>query len=63
MWYTWNKWLILSHVLHDVIKQEKKIKKIRKKHGDDMWNVRKVGGSFPYFDQFNRREIKRDKEG
>ena len=27
MWYTWNKWLTLSHVLHDVIKGKKKIKK------------------------------------
>ena len=34
-------------MLHDVIKQEKKIKKIRKKHRDDMWHVRKEGGSFP----------------
>ena len=50
-------------MLHDVIKQEKKKKKIRKKHGDDMWHVRKVEGSSPHFDQFDIREIKRDKEG
>ena len=44
--------MTLSHVLHEVIKQEKKIKKIRKKHEDDMWHVRKVGRSFLHFDQF-----------
>ena len=31
MWCTWNKWFTLSHVLHDVIKDKKEIKKIRKK--------------------------------
>ena len=31
------------------IKQEKKINKIRKKHGDDKWQWRKVGESFPHF--------------
>ena len=32
MWCTWNKWLTLSHVLHDLIKGKKKIKKMRKKN-------------------------------
>ena len=46
-----------------VVKARKENKENKeKKHGDDMWHVRKVGGSFPHFDQFGRRETKRDKE-
>ena len=44
-------------------KRARKIKKkIKKMCEEDKWHVRKVGGSFPHFDQLGRREIKRDKK-
>ena len=49
MWCTWNKWLTLSHVIHDVIKGKKKIKKIRKKNMVmTSGQGGKWGGSFPH---------------
>ena len=41
------EWLILSHVSKEGNKR--KIKKIKEKCEDDMWQWRKVGGSFPHF--------------
>ena len=46
MWGTWNKWLILSHVLHDVIKGKKKI---RKKNMVMTCGMEESGGNFPHF--------------
>ena len=53
MWCTWNKRLTLSHVLHDVIKEKKKIKKIRKKNMVMACGMEESGGKFPpLFDKF-----------
>ena len=55
MWGTWNKWLTLSHVLHDVIKGKKNKENKEEKHGDDKWQRRKVEGSFPHLIHTGRR--------
>ena len=47
IWFTWNKWLTLSHVLHDVIKGKNKIKKIRKKNMVMTYGMEESGGKFP----------------
>ena len=47
MWCTWDKWLTLSHVLHDVIKGKKEIKKIRKKNMVLTSVMEESGGKFP----------------
>ena len=53
MWFTWNKWLTLSHVLHGVIKGKNKIKKIRKKNMVMTYGMEESGGKFlPLFDKF-----------